>query len=37
MDYGEFSGPYGVEIFSRMLVATAEYSNDEHSPVFGLM
>ena len=27
----------GVEVFSRMLIATVEYSNDECSPVFGLM
>jgi hypothetical protein len=27
----------GMEVFSRMLIATVEYCNDEHSPVFGLM
>lgn len=27
----------GLEIFSRMLIATADYLDDEIGPVFGLM
>lgn len=33
----ELSGIIGVEIFSRMVIATTEYSDDETSPVFELM
>lgn len=29
--------PEGLDVFCRMLIATAEYSDDEHSPVFDLM